>query len=52
MFSLTIRDLYGFDYSHSHGRQNIVPIEKTEVFEEGLAWVMGQHDVDVVGMSV
>lgn len=30
----------------------IVPFEKIESFEEGLSWVVGQHDVDVVGMSV
>jgi molybdopterin synthase catalytic subunit len=34
------------------GINTIVPIEKTELFEEGLAWVVGQHDVDVVGISV
>ena len=27
----------------------VVPIWKKEIFEEGNAWVVGQHDVDFVG---
>lgn len=31
--------------------ETVVPFEKAEFLEEGLAWVVGQHDVDVVGMG-
>ena len=31
--------------------KSIVPIWKREYFEEGLAWVVGQHDVDVTSES-
>jgi molybdopterin synthase catalytic subunit len=29
--------------------KEIVPIWKKEIYEEGQAWVVGQHDVDYVG---
>lgn len=29
--------------------KEIVPIWKKEIYEEGQAWVVGQHDVDFVG---
>ncbi|MBM2841760.1 MAG: molybdopterin biosynthesis MoaE protein [Bacteroidetes bacterium] len=28
--------------------KSVVPIWKKEYFEEGLAWVVGQHDVDII----
>jgi molybdopterin synthase catalytic subunit len=29
--------------------KSVVPIWKKEYFEEGTAWVVGQHEVDVKG---
>jgi molybdopterin synthase catalytic subunit len=32
--------------------RSTIPVQMKERFEEGLAWYVGQHDVDVCGMAV
>jgi molybdopterin synthase catalytic subunit len=31
--------------------QSTIPFQKREIYEEGLAWFVGQHDVDVCGIA-